>query len=103
MFPMQRGAAVHSGCRVRFGSLGAAAPPIALISCHRCLGKRGMMLMGGEGVAEAALMAGDFSDLSNCFHNVSKTIFLRDIISMKFLVLNAKTLCYHINIEKSCF
>ena len=48
-------------------------------------------------------MAGDFSDLSNCFHNVSKTIFLRDIISMKFLVLNAKTLCYHINIEKSCF
>ena len=58
------------------------------------------MLMGGEGVAEAALMAGDFSDLSNCFHNVSKTIFLRDIISMKFLVLNAKTLCYHINIEK---
>ena len=48
VFPMQRGAAVHSGCRVRFGSLGAAAPPIALISCHRCLGKRGKMLMGGR-------------------------------------------------------
>ena len=61
------------------------------------------MLMGGEGVAEAALMAGDFCNLPNWFHNVSKTVFLRDIISMKFLVLNAKTLCYHINIEKSCF
>ena len=51
-------------------------------------------------MAEAALMAGDFCNLPNWFHNVSKTVFLRDIISMKFLVLNAKTLCYHIKIEK---
>ena len=51
-----------------FGSLEAAAPPIALISCHRCLGERDMMLMG-EGVV------GDFSDLSNCFQSVSKTVF----------------------------
>ena len=44
-------------------------------------------------------MAGDFSDLSNCFQSVSKTVFFRNIISMKFLVLIATTLCYHINIE----
>ena len=51
------------------------------------------MLMG-EGVA------GDFPDLRIGFRVYQRQSFFRNIISMKFLVLIAKTLCYHINIEK---